>query len=239
MKEPLDRELTALLDAERGRAGPGAAMRSRVLARVQASTAAHPPSGPAPRTGPAAPVGGAILRPGLVLVSALLVGVAGWVALRSQPTPSPSVASVPPVPSVPAAVAPVSANEPAFPAASIAPPAPPVDPSAGPDRVVVPGAGGTRLETRASTLPQERAILDRARSHLLSGEPTAALADVEKHARLFPHGVLGEERDALRVEGLVAAQRYAAGRAAAARFHAAYPGSMLAPAVDDVLHTIP
>jgi hypothetical protein len=51
--------------------------------------------------------------------------------------------------------------------------------------------------------------------------------------------VLGEERDALRVEALVAAHQYEPARAAGARFHAGYPGSMLGPAVDGALGTIP
>jgi hypothetical protein len=228
MNEPFDREITALLDQERARPGPGAAARGRVLARVRASAAAHPSSGPAPRMRPPPPVGGAILRP--VLAFALLVGAAAWVATPSHSAPSPSV---------PAAETPPAASEPVSPPPPVAPSAASPEPSAARNRTAVPGAARPKLETPPSTLQEERAVLDRARAHLLSGEPAAALDDVEKHARLFRHGVLAEERDALRVEALVAARRTEQARAAAARFHAAYPGSMLAPAVDDALRTIP
>jgi outer membrane protein assembly factor BamD (BamD/ComL family) len=88
-------------------------------------------------------------------------------------------------------------------------------------------------------LLSERAILDRARKDLLTGDPPAALEEVEKHARRYPRGTLCEERDALRVEALVAAERYDEARLAAARFRTNYPGSMLGPAVNDALQTIP
>jgi outer membrane protein assembly factor BamD (BamD/ComL family) len=82
-------------------------------------------------------------------------------------------------------------------------------------------------------------LLDRARSHLLHGHSAAALASIGEHARRFPRGALSEERDALRVEALVAAARYGEARASAARFHAAYPGSLLTPAVDSALRENP
>jgi hypothetical protein len=174
---------------------------------------------------PSPTASGAILRP--VLAFALLVGAAAWVATRSQSAPSPSV----PAPETqPAASEAISAPTPS--AASSEPRGIPntTTPAVTPQR---------KIETPANTLPDERTILDHARAHLLSGEPAAALTDIEKHARLFRHGVLAEERDALRVEALVAVPRPEQARAAAARFHAVYPGSMLAPAVDDALRTIP
>jgi outer membrane protein assembly factor BamD (BamD/ComL family) len=85
----------------------------------------------------------------------------------------------------------------------------------------------------------ERVLLDRARRDLLSGEASAALEEVETHARLYRRGVLGEERDALRVEALVAMRRYEQAQTAGSRFRAAYPQSMLGPAVDGALGTIP
>ncbi|HEY6459380.1 MAG TPA: hypothetical protein VIY73_04490, partial [Polyangiaceae bacterium] len=87
MNEPFGPELSVLLDLERGRPGPGVETRDRVLARVQATLAAHPPSGPAPRTRPAASVGRAILRP--VFAFGLLAAAAVWSATRSSPGPSP------------------------------------------------------------------------------------------------------------------------------------------------------
>jgi hypothetical protein len=230
MNKPIDREIAALLKQERERArlGPGAATRARVLARVTASAAPHPPSGPAPKMRPSAPAGGAILRS--VVAFGVLAGAAAWVATRSGPAPSASV---------PAAETAPARSEAASTPSPVAPPVASPEPDGAPDRAPAPSATRPKRENPAGTLKEERAILDRARAHLLSGEPAVALGEVEKHARLFRRGVLAEERDALRVEVLVAVRRTAEARAAAARFHAAYPGSMLAPAVDGALRAIP
>jgi hypothetical protein len=165
-----------------------------------------------------------------VLAFGVLAGAAAWVATQPGPASSP----------------PDRSAETALASSSAAPTPPRVEPSASspepgaaPDRTPAPSAERAKPETPAGSLQEERVILDRARAHLLSGEPAAALEDVEKYARSFRRGVLAEEREALRVEALVAARRTAQARAAAARFHAAYPGSMLAPAVDDALRTIP
>ncbi len=91
----------------------------------------------------------------------------------------------------------------------------------------------------ATGLATERALLDRARADLLAGEPAEALAAVGTHARRFPRGVLSEERDALRVEALASAGRRDEARAAATKFHATYPDSVLTAAVDDALDAIP
>jgi len=228
MSGPHEPEIAALLLAERGHPGPGASTRGRVLARVQQSVAIHPPSGPAPRMPSAASVPGGLLRP--LLAGALLIG-AGTVALLASRLPQATVATAPtvappePAPSVPPSpeIAPL-ASVPVAPTPEPSPPA---------------GVEAPKLAPPVSALPAERAILDRARKDLLSGEPGAALQEVATHARLYPRGVLGEERDALRVEALVAAGSYEPARAAGARFRAAYPGSMLAPAVEDALRAIP
>lgn len=54
-------------------------------------------------------------------------------------------------------------------------------------------------EPDGDDLLAEMALLERARSKLATGRPGDALAIVEEHARTFPAGALGEERDALRV----------------------------------------
>ncbi len=79
------------------------------------------------------------------------------------------------------------------------------------------------------TLADERALLEKARTALASGDDDGALAAVNRHATLFPSGLLAEERDALRV------------RAAAARgddvhalfedFQSRYPLSLFLPSV--------
>jgi hypothetical protein len=83
-------------------------------------------------------------------------------------------------------------------------------------------------------LNAEQELLDRARTLLLQGEPAAALKAIDIHRRHFPHGVLSEERDALQIEALGNAGRTDEACRAAQAFHGAYPGSLLARAVEDV-----
>lgn len=54
-------------------------------------------------------------------------------------------------------------------------------------------------EADARSAAAEMALLERVRADLEDGRVAAALAGVERHAREFPDGLLGEERDALRV----------------------------------------
>ncbi|HEX3345383.1 MAG TPA: hypothetical protein VHS09_12455 [Polyangiaceae bacterium] len=230
MNETLSPDLEALLDVERGRTGAPASARSRVLERVQLSVAAHPVSGPAPRMSAAANAGGTLLRP--VLAGALLLGVGAALVLASRrhPTTEPTAATT----TAEAPVIPVV--EPVVP--EVVPPAAPV--LVPPEPVVARvNPAAAKLVPPVSTMPAERTLLDRARGDLLSGEAPAALREIETHARLYRRGVLAEERDALRIEALVATQQYERARAAGARFRATYPGSMLGPAVDGTLRTIP
>jgi outer membrane protein assembly factor BamD (BamD/ComL family) len=65
------------------------------------------------------------------------------------------------------------------------------------------------------------------------------LRALDEHERTFPRGRLVEERQALRVQALVKAGRFDDARRSARRFHDAFPGSFLAPAVDAALLEIP
>lgn len=53
-----------------------------------------------------------------------------------------------------------------------------------------------------STLTQEIALLDDAKSALDASQPDAALVILDRHAREFPHGALGPEATAVRIEAL-------------------------------------
>jgi hypothetical protein len=154
--------------------------------------------------------------------TALVVGPAGPPAPRSEAalSPPPSPVEAVPSPEAPPVAAPLPA-------------------SAESTQAAVWRAPAVGADVRASTLAAERALLDRARRDLLTGDPAAALDGVEKHATRFPRGVLREERDALRVEALVGAGRYDQARSAGERFAVAFPDSMLRPAVRDALRTIP
>lgn len=228
MNEPLEPRLAQLLRFERARTDPVEETKARVFARIQSTLAALPiQTSNAPPRPAIAPALGSVGW--AMLVSMALVAGGAVVAERVMShvrvpaaTLAPAVAKEPaPARNAPAIPSPVSSAV-ASGAATPLRTAPTPNPSSG-----------------APDLAAERLLLDRARSHLLHGQSAAALASIGEHARRFPRGALSEERDALRVEALVAAARYGDASASAARFHAAYPGSLLTPAVDSALRENP
>ncbi len=76
------------------------------------------------------------------------------------------------------------------------------------------------------TLAAERALLDRVQTALVAGDLPAASAAVAEHLRDFPRGRLVEEREALRVQVLVRANRADVARRVADRFLDRYPRSI-------------
>jgi hypothetical protein len=90
-----------------------------------------------------------------------------------------------------------------------------------------------------SDLDAERFLIARARSALQGGSPLDALAALGLHERRFRTGALAEERDALRVEALIASGDRAAAEAAAARFEIDYPNGLMEPAVRSALSPAP
>ena len=70
-------------------------------------------------------------------------------------------------------------------------------------------------------------------------ETARALEAIEGHARKFPKGQLLEERDSLWVQALVNAGKFDEARLRAAEFRASFPDSMLLPAVEAALASIP
>jgi hypothetical protein len=82
------------------------------------------------------------------------------------------------------------------------------------------------------TLAAERVVIDVARRAVGSGDGAAAMAALSRHERSFPSGLLQEEREALTIRALVLLGRVAEARSRVAEFHARYPGSLMAPAID-------
>lgn len=232
MNERLDPRLSALLQAERRRADPAATTKNRVWARVHTTLAPPPPHSSNPTSGsPAAGSLASAVMPVAVSL-ALLGGAAGaMLAAHGWRSVRPAVSKVAPqaeVPTAPSAAAASSVGDTQAHAIS------PTDPLASPR-----ASSSSARPSVLGGLAGERVLLDQARHDLLSGEAPAALTSIAEHARRFPRGVLSEERDALRVEALVAAARYDEARAAVVKFHRAHPDSVLTPAVDDALGTIP
>jgi hypothetical protein len=150
-----------------------------------------------------------------------LVAVVETAPVPANAPPPPSAVASSPVASSPAAEAPVAEA--------------PVAPSTAPVRPRTPVANGATTTAAAAVpmpsaddLVEETHLLREANVATRAGDPVRALALLEEHARRFPRGVLGEERDAERVLALCAAGRTAEAHAAAQRFLAARPGSALA-----------
>ncbi|MBV9949585.1 MAG: hypothetical protein JOZ69_22275 [Myxococcales bacterium] len=90
-----------------------------------------------------------------------------------------------------------------------------------------------------SQLSLERLLLDDARVALVQGEPERSLAELGRHRREFPGGVLAEERDAMEVEALVRAGRLAEARTRAEEFEARRGGSLFGASVAAALRPPP
>jgi len=82
------------------------------------------------------------------------------------------------------------------------------------------------MQAAISTNARDESLLvSGARSTLRAGNATTALQLIERAASRFPHGVLVQEREALRIEALVALGRIGEARARAQAFVSAYPKS--------------
>jgi TolA-binding protein len=94
-----------------------------------------------------------------------------------------------------------------------------------------PSASTAALTDRDADLAAERSLLERSRSALGRGDANGALAALDQHATRFPRGRLGEEREALRIQALLAAGRTEDAREGFERFRARHPTSLLVPAL--------
>jgi hypothetical protein len=236
---PIDAELDRLLEAERV-ASPSPAALDRVWERVAVSVG--PGVGPAPQEGPdhehANDLGiGGPSKSGFLATHAGSVALVAFVgggfvgaaihAALQRPAPERVVYVERPYPSEAPAPSPPPAQLPVAASGSASPPA------AGPP------AHASAVAPSGSSLSAERAILDGARSALTAGEAARALSLLDQHARRFPRPQLGEEREALAVQTMVAAGRYDEARARAARFRTAAPNSLFLPAIEASLASIP
>jgi hypothetical protein len=230
--EPFEPEIDALLDRERAAAPPAAAL-DRLWSRVTHSVAASHDPAVSTKEGDAA---GRLSPSGKALVLAALgiggVLGAGLHALL-RPPPGERVVYVerakPPI-------APATSSS-STPVPSLLASAPQVAPPALSSGV--PRRPPAADAPAVSSLLAERETLDRARSALAQWDGARALALVDEHTRMFPRPQLAEEREALGVQALVIAGRYAEARARGAQFRATWPSSLFLPAVDATLDSIP
>jgi hypothetical protein len=228
--DPPDDDLAPLLDAERRRPSPAPDVRARVHGRVAASIG--PGGGGSPRggQGPAAPPGaglGALAKP--ILLGAALGGLVSGVLL-TRPEPAPALRAAAATASGIAVAPPIQAP----PRASAEPALP--EPPAAPGPAPAPSASATRGD---ESLADERRVLEEALRALAEGRSGAALEAVGRHERDFPRGRLAEEREGLRIRALARAGRLDEARARAARFRERFPRSILLPAIESSVGTIP
>ena len=94
-----------------------------------------------------------------------------------------------------------------------------------PERSPPEGASAGATSVRVA---EEAYLLREADGAIRAGDTAGATRWLDEHARLFPHGVLAEERDVQRVLVLCAAGQADAARMEASHFLSAYPRSLFA-----------
>lgn len=215
----------ALRDAATGHQPTGAQLGD--LRRALAVALARPGGGAAPRA--ATPRTRVALRGALAVAvlavgaGALWYGIAGPTA--SSPTEPGAIGAVAPAP-----VAPVETfAAPTAPAATA-----PAAASPAPDRSALAPLELRSRHTapdRAARRDDELRLLSRAQQALIS-EPAVALALAERHRRLFPAGVLAQEREVIAIDALRGLRRTDDAEARVRQFRARYPHSAHLPRVE-------
>jgi hypothetical protein len=227
---PMSPELMALLDEERSALVPQDAL-THVWARLE------PPERMAPEC-PSDPA--SLLVPmqrtkGLRAIAAVCLATLGAAAALYASTPT--APSHPPAPGDrPPIATPTPTPTPTPTATATLTAIPPRPASALPTERPAPARGAGRSP---SSLKDERALLDQARSALTQGDGASALARTDEHARRFATPQLAEERETIAIQALVVQGRFADARDRAARFEAVTPDSLFRPAVEAVLASIP
>jgi hypothetical protein len=100
-------------------------------------------------------------------------------------------------------------------------------------------AQASRRVSDADAYAAELKLLRQARANVAAARFSAALGSTAEHERRFPAGRLREERDALRVKALAGLGRSDEARAAAERFGARYPRSVLSPGIEAATRRAP
>jgi hypothetical protein len=156
-----------------------------------------------------------------VVVSASMGGAGVWVTRAAAPASAPAISVTAP------ALAPPVMEPTAAP--RVAPVAEPVPAEVAPQQPVAPRAAVPTVAKPSAPDPlaAELALIERARQGLKSGQPNQALAALAEHRAKFEHGVMTQERTALRALALCSLGD-AQGKVEAERFLERNPGSPLA-----------
>lgn len=200
---------------------------ARILERLETSIPALAPEPGGPPQPPSTTPHLLATKMGIAVASAILGGLVGAGAVRAFGTGAPPqivyvdrivTVSSPPAIASPVPSPSVSASAPSISASAIAAPSSRVD---------------------ENSVQAERRLLDEARTAYARGDGEVALATLSKHAARYPAGALVEEREALAIRVLVDLGRHAEGRTRGQRFRAKFPKSLMLPAVEAALESIP
>lgn len=219
---PLPDDISRAIALEQARPPPTDAVLELTRARIAATAGSLATAG----------AGGAAATLGAAKIVALLAvgaaaGAAGGIGLYAAAVPVVPVqpiviqlpAPAPPPPAAPTEPAPQAEPPPAR-AERRAPKAqPPTEPAAAP----------------TPTVETERLLVERAGVALARGEAAAALEVCDEHQRVFPTGLLAEERESVAIRALAALGRLDEARSRAKAFKEAFPRSMQRPIIDRAL----
>ena len=228
--EPLSIEAERLLVLERTLAPESPDLRARAVARARSALQ----SGATPtvrwlwRGRASAPLAAALVL-GIAALS-----LAAWRGRHGEERPEPSSAATArsPAPKQPTKASTVMPDTGATPDTSASP------------ALEVPALEGARAQaprrlSDADAYAAELKLLRQARADVAASRFSAALNSIAEHERRFPAGRLREERDALRVKALASLGRSEDARAAAERFGARYPRSVLSPGIEAATRRAP
>jgi len=187
--------------------------------------------GPVLGPAPAAPAAGKLALLAKVGSGVLLVGLGVWgVSHQRAHEPLPAVsAAKPPVIAVPPPVA--TEPEVRAPSVEAAPALPAEELSPAPSSRTAPSAHTPTSARAASPVRDEAAILESARAQLASN-PAQALALTAEHVKLFPRGVLSQEREVIAIAALRRLGRSVEAERRAEAFDRSYPHSAHQRTVD-------
>jgi hypothetical protein len=93
------------------------------------------------------------------------------------------------------------------------------------------------VSTKSEGISAELRVLQPARKAVAQRDFTSALATVAEHQRLYPAGILSEEREGLRIKALIGLGRISEAKRASDLFRKRFPRSALLSRIDEMLGT--
>ncbi|HWA78036.1 MAG TPA: hypothetical protein VG937_37130 [Polyangiaceae bacterium] len=170
----------------------------------------------------------------VALPAGIAIGASGHAWYEGQhsarePVVQVAAAAAPPAP---VAAAPVAAAP-----APLASPVASAEPSSPPAARSRPAAKAARFSWQP--LNRELSLLEKARTLLSEGKTETTLSLIAKHEQRYPRSTLDQERRALHIKALIAANRTIEARARAVAFVRSYPNSTLRSSVEKSVASIP